>query len=221
VGSGNRGFVATFRAAAAELKQTADEAELDRKRIPFANGSGWLVPVCELHAEDRELIEALGRWRTLRMSSFPTQFTVTYEGTRSWLREQVLDNPERVTFLIVQANGATVGHCGFAQPADEGILKLDNVLRGEEIESAWLMAAAMVTLFTWAKGLGAVRIQYPLMDTNVSMMRFLRRFGQVTTGSTPLRRHVDADRVVYLPLADGDSGEPDAIHNQMSIDLTS
>jgi perosamine synthetase len=91
-------FVSDFRQAVSELKKTNDERELLRKRLPLGDGSGWLVPVCELHADDAGLIELLGQWRARFMDVFPTQFTVTFEGTRSWLREQVLDAPDRVCF---------------------------------------------------------------------------------------------------------------------------
>src|SRR5258707_13683609 len=70
------------------LKQTVKQDELYVRSIIMPDGFGYLLPVCELHADDVSLIDLLARWRQENSSAYPTQFPVTIAGTSSWLRNR-------------------------------------------------------------------------------------------------------------------------------------
>jgi hypothetical protein len=212
-------FEVAMRRAFVELKRTDDERELLSKKVLFADGSGWLLPVCECHANDDDLIELLGGWRTCFMDVYPTQFTVTFDGTRAWLRERVLDAVDRMMFLVVEHDGTIVGHCGLAQPSSGGVLKLDNVVRGIRTGRREIMRVALVALLGWAREHGAVRVWAPIMSTNASALSFFTRNGATVTGKRPLRRRADAGRVVFEPVAVDDTAAPDRHHVYLSFDL--
>src|SRR4051794_794743 len=96
------------------LKGTTELADLWTKAIPLAEEAGYLLPISELHTTDDRLIETLARWREDNAHVYPTQFPVTFDGTKRWLRERLLDVPDRILFLIVTPQGHPVGHVGFA-----------------------------------------------------------------------------------------------------------
>jgi len=109
--------------------RTLDEALV--KAIPLARSAGFLVPVCELHADDAAAIEQFSAWRRENADCFPTQFPVTDAGTRTWLRSRLLDVPDRLLFFVVDRFGNRLGHLGFANCwNDERSMEVDNVVRG-------------------------------------------------------------------------------------------
>src|SRR5882672_6235027 len=83
------------------LKRTKRLDELFAKCIPMAGGSGYLVPVCDLHEADTPLISKLSLWRRENAFAYPSQFVVTDAGTASWLRAKLLDVEDRILFLVL------------------------------------------------------------------------------------------------------------------------
>ena len=65
-------------------------------------------------------------------------------------------------------------------------------------------------MLAWAhEALGVVQITAEIFEDNRPSCALHERLGFVQTGRRGLRRHVDGDRVVYRPLAEGDDAEPD------------
>ncbi len=110
--------VETYKAAVRKnfsfLKQTCRLDDLFTKGIRLVDDQGMLVPICELHADDEDMIGLLGRWRAENAFAYPTQFPVTQEGTRRWLRNLLLDKEDRILFLVLDRHGKPVGHLGYA-----------------------------------------------------------------------------------------------------------
>ena len=143
-------FAATVRKEFAFLKGTRALADLHARSIVLPGERGLLVPVCELHGDDAQLISTLSRWREANASAFPTCFPVTDAGTARWLRGGLLDVEDRLLFLVCDRHGHAVGHLGFANALDgDRALEVDNVVRGEPGEPG-LMAAALDALLRWA-----------------------------------------------------------------------
>src|SRR5436305_100598 len=113
------------------LKRTARREDLEARQVPLGSGQGALVPVCELHASDADLLATLARWREQNTQWYPTQFRVTLAGTAAWLRAQVLDVEDRIMFLVADRVGTLVGHLGLAHAINDRLeVKVDNVMRG-------------------------------------------------------------------------------------------
>ncbi len=189
------------------LKATSTLQDLWTKAIPLAEDAGYLLPVCELHADDEGLIETLGRWREENAHVYPTQFPVTFEGTRRWLRERLLDVPDRMLFLIVERGGAPVGHVGFAGALnDEGTMELDNLLRGSMRGHRDIARLAVEALLEWAQDtVGPEGFTLRVLASLKHVIRLDERLGFVETERTPLRREQSGDVVAYVPT----DGEPD------------
>ena len=164
---------------------------------------------------DDTLVERLGSWRAEHMASYPTQFTVTADGTRAWLRDVILGNPGRLMLLVVDADGLVVGHLGFdSADIGEGGLRLSNVVVGEPARMlAGTMRACLAGLLDWARrDLEPNRIWAPVFPDNVRPIRLMRSVGFVDGVRLPVRLHVTGDRREYLPCAPGDDAPPDQWH---------
>lgn len=199
------------------LKDTATEAEAYTRAIQLEGDVGQLVPVGQAHATDQRLIATLARWRELNMRVYPTQFTVTLEGTAAWLRDRVLAVPDRIMFLVLDSDGRRLGHCGLAEGLTRERLRLDNVVRGEPGGPPGIMFAAVTALLQWVQDkLGADTVYAPPATDNERVVRFLLRLGFRDEGNLiPLRKVVSGDRIEFVPRHPDDERPPDRYQNRL------
>ena len=61
--------------------------------------------------QNPEIVSLLARWRKKHESWFPAIFRVTVEGTARWLKNQVIETPDRLLFMI-RVDGRYMGHVG-------------------------------------------------------------------------------------------------------------
>jgi len=203
-------FQQAVRKSFAFLKSTARLDDLFAKSMPLGD-AGYLVPVCELHCRDAQLIAKLTAWRAENAFAYPTQFRVTESGTAAWLRGKLLDVEDRILFLVLDRFGTPVGHLGFASAINpEGRMEIDNVVRGVRGAEPGIMAKATQALLDWAdQDFGPREIFLRVMSDNEHAVSFYRRLGFHDDGLTPLRRHSEGERVDYHPLTEADSAAPD------------
>jgi len=132
----------------AELKQSGDIEDILRYSIAIENGN--LVCISELYAEDDGMIALLAKWRQEAVE-LHDQFEVTFESTKKWLREFVLDVPDRILFLVLDKHGQRIGHIGFAHVLnEERLMEIDLVVRGVRGVAPGIMSLAATALFGWA-----------------------------------------------------------------------
>jgi len=201
----------------AALKAIRRFDDLIARSIRLEGDRGYLACVCELHADDDETIALLAKWRD-EATTFHNQFQVTFEGTKRWLRERLLDVPHRILFLVLTRHGHAIGHMGFnhAEPHG-GMLEVDNVIRGVQGVEPGLMALGIKALLGWADE--AIRPKgYWLRtyDDNVRAIRFYERLGFAIEETRPLRRVVEDGVASYVPRPEGDTAPPDLSHVVMA-----
>lgn len=192
------------------LKQakTLDQALTTGMNLPEG---GHLIPVCELHADDKTLISLFAKWRSENSFAFPTQFAVTDEGTQKWLRSRLLDVSDRMLFLVTDRFGKPVGHLGFANCLnDRQEMEIDNVVRGEKDNAAGIMTAAMKVLLDWAEEIiGPNSISLRVFADNDRAIAFYHKLGFQDADLLPLRKHTDGESVSFEPVASGDRAAAD------------
>ncbi len=202
-----------IRRELAFLKAARTQSELHLRSIPLEGSECYLLPVAEVHADDDHLIGTLASWRRANQYAYPTRFTVTDGGTKTWLRRGVLDATDRLLFLIMDRHGRPLGHLGFANccgPAGE--LEIDNVLRGVRDVEPGLMAAAMRTVVKWAD-----RTIWPsgyflrVLKSNTHALTFYERIDFHPVQEQGLRLHRSGDRESLEPLAADDSRPADDV----------
>lgn len=89
---------------------------------------GYLRTIDRSILEDCELIETMALNRTKHRKNFLTQFDVTPENKKNWLENGVLNNPNKVLFLVEAADGTVVGQDGFTMLGG-GVFSLDGTMR--------------------------------------------------------------------------------------------
>jgi perosamine synthetase len=186
------------------LKNTTYLTDLHTKIIPLKNNQGYLLPVCELHEQDEELIQQMAAWRKKHLRSFPTQFTVTTEGTKNWLRNALLNVPDRILFLVLSPQGKALGHLGFANGLnEEQTLEIDNVVRGVDTAHPGIMSLALARLIDWAEEyIAPQQIILRVFNDNSHAIDFYKKLGFLEDSLIPLKREEDQDKISYRPLLD-------------------
>lgn len=206
----NSAYVQSVRKLVDGLKRIARPDELRMHVLPCAAGAGHLLPVCDLHRDDRALLDLLTNWRRENAPAFPSQFTVTLEGTARWLRHGILDNENRVLFLVCDPAERPVGHVGLCDFLnDRRELEAENIVRGVPGTAPGLMSHAMQALLAWCYELGAERVRLRVFQDNAHAIAFYRRLGFRDDEVIPLRKHIKGDTIVYRPAADDDGDEAD------------
>lgn len=79
---------------------------------------------------DYESIKLLKDWRKKNQFAYVGNYKVTHKSIKKWLKESVLDNPDRFLFWVI-VDGRKIGHIGVKNIRKNSI-EVDNVARGVE-----------------------------------------------------------------------------------------
>ena len=172
-----------------------------------------LVAVSRDHIGDDALVERLAAWRRRHADRYPTQFEVTFAGTRAWLRDRVVDAPSRVLLLLVPAGEeAAAGHLGFDRGTGGGdSIEIINLVRGDRERLAdGAMPRCVEAAVGWAADeLGVTTVWGRPFSDNRPAIRCLEAAGFAAGELLPLRRRAGTGRVEYRPLEPGDTAPGD------------
>jgi perosamine synthetase len=194
----------------AKTAETIQNAYL--RAIPV-QGEGYLLPVCQAHIHDNELLEKLTEWRNLNVGVYPTQFTATLDTTRAWLKDRLLAMPDRMLFLVVNNTGKVIGHIGFNGCLnDQFLFEIDNVVRGVKDINKGLFSKAMNSLIEWArKTINVSGFFLRVMDDNPKAIAFYLRNSFAEECRIPLVREAVGGVVSYREAKDGEKKTKDFV----------
>ena len=213
------------RYQAVVIKEFAGQKQIDKfdelvaRSIRLDDHKGYLICVSELHADDVDMITTLAKWRS-EATTFHDGFKVTFEGTKSWLRKLLLDIPDRILFIVLDRHGKPIGHLGFANSLnDQGLMEVDNVIRGVQGAEPGLMSLSIQALLRWAiQNISPHGFHLKTLEDNTHAIGFYTKLGFNISGKLPLRR-VEKDGVIkFEPQAEDDKGLPDKQYVCMSYD---
>lgn len=204
-------YIQAIKKEFAFLKKTKTFDDLLAKSIAFQDKQFYLVPICELHTTDDQLISQLAQWRIDNNAVYPSQSQITIEGTKQWLRNSLLNVEDRILFLVLDPYGNRIGHLGFANGINEKYeLELDNVVRGIQGSHPGIMSNAVKALLDWAKDtLGCRSFYLRTFSDNVKAIGFYNNLGFKNDELVSLRRHEAGNSVYYRLLDEQDQDEPD------------
>ena len=180
--------VFSFMKSAATLRETqvrSIEFSVEKTEKPC-----YLVPVGKFFADDSALVSAMGKWRDAHQYAYPSRFAVTDTGTAKWLKSAVIDNENRLLFLMQDPSGKYLGHIGFLK-LDETRCEIDNVLRGES-EVPGIVNSALRELERFAsEELGLESLELRVLASNSHAVDFylrndyheINRIGLANTGT--------------------------------------
>jgi RimJ/RimL family protein N-acetyltransferase len=168
-----------------------------------------------VHLRDDDLIATLARWRDVNMSIYPTQFRVSVDGTRDWLRDTILGGPDRLLFLIRRPDRRIVGHIGFMELSEaDRSLRLAYMM--SENAPSGLITAATWRMHQWAaEEFEPDYIWAPPFADNDPPIGILAKLGYRNERLIPLRKVESPGRIDYLPMDDDDRGPPDRFWRRM------
>jgi RimJ/RimL family protein N-acetyltransferase len=170
---------------------------------------GWLIPVTWDDAESRDAVTLLADWRHAAADAFPSQFPVTLEGTGGWLRQQVLEVPDRLLFWVCDLDGNRLGHLGvFRFHEAQRHIEVDNVVRGVPGVLPGVMQSALWALLDWVFAkLDMNSVFLRVFSDNDRALRLYERCGFTETMRMPVARVEDGDTVRWVEV-DGSYREP-------------
>jgi transketolase len=207
----NKGDSQRFSQAVADCFSRQKDAGTARA-MALPEDLGLLQPIIFGDEQDAALVADLAAWREASAFAYPSQFRVTQEGTRRWLENGILKNPNRLLLLVIDASGERIGHVGLAWSVDHPLaLEAESILRGRRDKAPGIMRAAMQAMLAWAVAeLNPAHMFLRVFDDNDKAVRFYRQLGFTAASRLPLRRHEqDDDAVIYRPCGDDDHNAPD------------
>lgn len=189
--------------AFAKAANTIQEAYL--RAIPILM-DGYLLPVCQAHVCDEDLLQKLTEWRNINVNVYPTQFTATLESTRAWMKDRLLAVPDRMLFLVVDNTGKVIGHIGFnGCDNNEQLFEIDNVVRGVNGIGNGLIAKAMNSLIEWArKTINVNGFFLRVMEDNSKAIAFYSRNSFIEESRVPLIRESKGEIISYREAKEGE-----------------
>lgn len=150
---------------------------------------------------NKRLVRHISNWRRRESYWFSQQFKVTFEGTRKWLDKLVINNPDRVLFVIEDRGGKYYGHLGFFRyRARDNSCELDNVVRGVA-DIKGLMTDSVQALVKWGfENLGISQMYLTTFADNQRAVNLYMRCGFKITRKIPLKKIKKNNEIHWLKI---------------------
>ncbi len=128
-------------------------------------------------------------WRNMFWKGYDTKFKGTMQRTKKWIVEQILNNPERIAFMIL-VDEQKIGHFGITDfTEDDNSVWFENGIRGVRKSLPGLMEAVERKLITWLfEDVKLSKIKLRLFSDNVKPINLHERCGFLTIDSIPIKR---------------------------------
>ncbi|MBI5613797.1 GNAT family N-acetyltransferase [Candidatus Gottesmanbacteria bacterium] len=158
-----------------------------------------LIPITYKDQESRNAVILLTAWRKKNDWWFPSQFKVTYEGTKRWLTSQLLEKKGRVLFFLEDEKRNKIGHLGlYSFDFKHNSCEIDNVIRGEE-SAPGVMTDALNTLMQWTYDVLKIKTMYlRVFSDNERAIKLYRRCNFVDDDLIPLVKEVRDDGTYWI-----------------------
>jgi RimJ/RimL family protein N-acetyltransferase len=163
---------------------------------------------------NHELIKSLADWRRDNQSWYPTVFTVTEEGTKLWLKNQVIDVDDRILFLIVSLDGVVFGHMGLFRG------EIDNVLRGiTGIVDGGMKHGLCALMKFCATELGIKNLYLRVFSDNARAIHYYENCGFSEIGKISLKKSEEINCIKWEPSPDIDIYHAERSYSVMQINI--
>lgn len=143
---------------------------------PVGSSAGVMVPVGPWILEEKNLLRKMALWRAASMGMFFVRFKASMSSTRQYLATYPLGMPDRILFVL-ESNGVFVGHMGLSN-VSKGSAEIDNVIKGESVDSPAFIARALRSMINWAASFLEIKhFQLRVLSTNSRAIKLYTSLG--------------------------------------------
>ena len=181
---------------------------------------GVLRPVMTREvADNSEIVSFIAKWREHYKENFLTQFKVTDDGTKNWLKNQIIRRDDKILFLVETIDGKLLGHEGviFFENNDSSC-ELDNLVKSADCKIPGIMTYAEKSLIKWLFGcLGMEKITLRVFSDNLKTQALHHRCGFLKTGEIGLKKEIGKELVRYVEMTETDKQTADRVLFKMEF----
>ncbi len=183
------------------------------------NMIGALRAITDKSLKNKKDISNLMEWRDKNQKWFPTQVKITYEGTKKWMKEQLLDKEDRILFMIEDTNNTPFGHMGFYRfDYDNFSCAVDNIIRGRDNILPGGMTYALQTLTSWAFSyLKLKKLFLNVFENNERAIKLYQRCGFKDYTKIPLHKHTQNGVTMWEELESNSKKRIDRYYRRMVL----
>jgi Acetyltransferases, including N-acetylases of ribosomal proteins len=173
----------------------------------------FLKPLTENNLVDsptnHEIIKLLTKWRNANSNWYPTIFEATENGTKKWLKDQVINTDDRVLFMVETLDGIPFGHMGLYRG------EADNFIRGRQDILAGGMTHALRAMLKWVfNDLNMNKLFLRVFLDNKKAISFYKRCGFKEVYKIPLKKTKEKNEIKWEEIT-GDN--PDKAERYFSV----
>ena len=146
--------------------------------------------ILKLVDTSEDTINLLYRLRKKYRNMFATDFHMTKEKTKEWINKLILENPERVLFIIYLNNTkiGCIGHGGFDEKNNSS--QLDNMMKDPTCKISGIMTVVEKVYLNWMFDFfNLSKITGYLFSDNERMMNIHKECGWVLVGDVPIKKN--------------------------------
>lgn len=168
----------------------------------------FLRPISESLGDDEEVyMKLLTQWRVKNWQAYPSVFRVTEEGTRKWVKDQLVNREDRILFMVIAPNNQPIGHLGLSNfNFCEKEAEIDNVVRGVATVIPGIMTMALDALSDWSfEKIHLRRLFLRVFFDNQRAIKLYERCGFKGVKRIPLHKFVEGDNIKYEEIPAGSS----------------
>ena len=159
------------------LKQSENSYDAMMKSICYETEKCILVPLGTADLNNLTLMQTLSDWRNKYLGSYQDQTPSTVESTTKWFQDQILNNNNRILFLIFGKSALAIGHIGLN--LNSGFVEVDNVMRGLN-EDPGILSSAMRVLESWCyENFNLDYLRLRVIKSNYKALSFYNKLGWI------------------------------------------
>lgn len=203
-------------------KLKTEAGDISVVSIPIKKGEevmGRLRPITFSSIENEKEVEMLANWRRNNQEFFTTQFHVTAEGTKKWLKEKILSSEKHILFIVEDHENHPVGHLGLCDmDFQKRICLFDNILRGDSNRFKGGMYDACFTLLNWCfHTLNMETVSLKVLVENDRAIKLYKKLGFKEIEKIPLMKRIEKGTTKWIPLEKGHSHKAERYLFMMSV----
>jgi len=191
----------------AKLKEYkfAKEVDIEKYCLPLKKGqktTGRLRPITADVINKEKEIKLLAEWRKKVLFWWPANFKVTYEGTKKWAQNTLINTPDRILFFVEDEKNNPIGHVGLYRfNYKEKFCEIDNIIRGKEKVFKGAMTLACTVLLDWVFKTLKIKTAYlRVVAENSRAIQLYERLGFKEIHRDPIMNIAETDQTRWIDI---------------------